>query len=232
MPRVPLLRLLSYNVHQLRDDVAALTAVVRTVAPDVVVLQEAPRRLRWRTRSAVLASRFGLFVAGGGEPALGNLVLAGQRVRVRGQKCVRFPLTPGRHLRGAVLVWCEVGRTPFVVAGSHLATDAGERPAQAAILHRALAEVDPPLLLGIDVNETADGSAWGALSEGTGLVDAAVAMSRADAPTYPISAPARRIDAVLVDPRCEIVDYRILDSPEARRASDHFPLLVDVVLPA
>jgi endonuclease/exonuclease/phosphatase family metal-dependent hydrolase len=35
-----------------------------------------------------------------------------------------------------------------------------------------------------------------------------------------------------VDPRCEVVDYRVFDPPEARRASDHFPLLVDVTLPA
>jgi endonuclease/exonuclease/phosphatase family metal-dependent hydrolase len=221
------LRLLSYNVHGLRDDVGALVAVVRAADPDIVVLQEGPRRFRWRTRSATLASRLGLFVAGGGEPALGNLVLVGMRVRVLGHRCVQFPLTPGRHMRGAVLVDCEVGGTQFVVAGSHLATDAGERPLQAAILRRALAEVQAPLLVGLDVNEDADGSAWRTLTEG-GLVDG----DRTGAATFPAAGPCRRIDAVLVDPRCEIVDYRVLDSPEARRASDHLPVQVDVLLPA
>jgi endonuclease/exonuclease/phosphatase family metal-dependent hydrolase len=230
MSEGPRLRLLSYNVHGLRDDVTALAAVVRAAEPDVVILQEAPRRFRWRPKSAALAHRFGLVVAGGGLPALGNLVLTSLRVRVHEQACVRFPLTPGRHLRGAVVVRCSVGRTRFAVAGSHLATDPGERPAQAEILRRVLAGVDDPLLLGIDVNETPDGGAWRTLT-GARLVDAAVAAGRADQATFPVAAPRRRIDAILVDPRCEVVDYRVFDPPEAHRASDHFPLLVDVTLP-
>jgi endonuclease/exonuclease/phosphatase family metal-dependent hydrolase len=226
----PRLRLLSYNVHGLRDDVAALASVVRAAEPDVVVLQEAPRRFRWRTRSAALASRFRLVVAGGGLPALGNLVLTSLRVRVRGHWCLRYPLTPGRHLRGAVLVRCEVGGTPFVVAGSHLATDARERPAQAETLRRALAEAGAPVLLGIDVNETADGDSWRTLT-GAGLVDAAVVAGRDDVATFPVTAPRRRIDAILVDPRCDVVDYRVFDHPRAREASDHLPVLADVTLP-
>jgi endonuclease/exonuclease/phosphatase family metal-dependent hydrolase len=222
------LRLLSYNVHGQRDDAGALAAVVRAADPDVVVVQEGPRRFRWRTRSAMLAGRLGMFVAGGGEPALGNLVLVGMRVRVHGHKCVQFPLTAGRHMRGAVLVDCSVGGTRFVVAGSHLATDARERPLQAAILRRTLAEVESPVLLGLDANEEPDASAWRTLTEGGGLVDAGGAAGVA---TFPAAGPCRRIDAVFVDPRCEIVDYRVLDSPEARRASDHLPVLVDVTLP-
>jgi endonuclease/exonuclease/phosphatase family metal-dependent hydrolase len=222
----PRLRLLSYNVHGLRDDVAALAAVVRAAGPDVMVVQEGPRRFRWRTRSATLASRLGLFVAGGGEPALGNLVLVGMRVRVHGHRDVQFPLTPGRHMRGAVLVDCSVGGTRCTVAGAHLATAAGERPLQAEIVRRTLAAVEPPVLLGLDVNEEPDGRAWRALT-GSGLIDAGAG----GAPTYPAAGPCRRIDAVLVDPRCEVVAYRVLDSPEARRASDHLPVLVDLVLP-
>jgi endonuclease/exonuclease/phosphatase family metal-dependent hydrolase len=228
----PSLRLLSYNVHGLRDDLSALAAVVRAAEPDVVVVQEAPRRFRWRTKCAALASRFGLMVAGGGLPALGNLVLTSFRVRVRESRCLRYPLTPGRHMRGAVIVRCEAGRTPFFVAGSHLATDPGERPAQAAILRRALDEVDGPLLVGLDVNETADGGAWRILTDGGRLVDAAAVVGRADRATFPVGSPTRRIDAVLVDRRCDIVDYRVFDPPEALRASDHFPLLADVTLPA
>jgi endonuclease/exonuclease/phosphatase family metal-dependent hydrolase len=225
------LRLLSYTGHGLRDDVAALAAVVRAAEPDVVVVQEAPRRFGWRTKSAALADRLGLVVAGGGLPALGNLVLTDLRVRVHGQRCVRFPLTPGRHLRGAVVVHCSVGGTRFAVAGSHLATDDRERPAQAGILRKVLADVDEPLLVGLDVNETPDGAAWRTLTDAR-LVDAAVVARRADIPTFPVAAPTRRIDAILVDPRCEIVDYRVFDPPPAHLASDHFPLLVDVVLPA
>jgi len=225
----PRLRVLSYNVHGLRDDRAALAAVVRAAAPDVVILQEAPRRFRWRTRSAGLANELGLVVAGGGLPALGNLVLTTLRVRAHEEWCLRFPLTPGRHMRGAAFVRCSVARTPFVVAGSHLATDPRERPAQATILKKALADVDAPVILGIDVNEGLGGNAWRTIADG--LVDAAVARGKAAGPSFPVAAPRDRIDAIFVDPRCAVLGYEILDSPEVRRASDHFPVVVDLCLP-
>ncbi|MDI5944131.1 endonuclease, partial [Micromonospora sp. DH15] len=73
------LRVVSYNVHSQRDDQAALAAVVRAVAPDVVIVQEAPRRFRWRQKCASLAESFGLVVAVGGLPSLGNLLLTSLR---------------------------------------------------------------------------------------------------------------------------------------------------------
>jgi endonuclease/exonuclease/phosphatase family metal-dependent hydrolase len=225
----PGLRVLSYNVHGLRDDVDALTAVVREARPDVLILQEAPRRFRWRTRSAILAGSLGLVVAGGGLPALGNLVLTTLRVRVHREWPLRFPLTPGRHLRGAELVHCSVGRTAFTVVGTHLATDPAERPGQATILKKAMAEVDVPLIVGADLNESSGGSAWRILADG--LVDAAAATDATEAGTFPASDPRDRIDAVFVDPRCEVHGYRVVDSPPARRASDHLPVLVDLALP-
>ena len=106
------LRVVSYNVHSQRDDTAALAAVVRAAAPDVVIVQEAPRRFRWRQKCATLAESFGLVVAAGGLPALGNLLLTSLRVRVRDTRCQRYPLTPGRHLRGAAYADCQVGAAP------------------------------------------------------------------------------------------------------------------------
>ncbi|MDQ1664772.1 MAG: hypothetical protein QOH75_803, partial [Actinomycetota bacterium] len=62
------LRVLSYNVRGLRDDRAALADVVRSVDPDVVCVQEAPKYLRWRSKCASLAREWGLlYVAGGGS---------------------------------------------------------------------------------------------------------------------------------------------------------------------
>jgi endonuclease/exonuclease/phosphatase family metal-dependent hydrolase len=223
---MPGLRVVSYNVHGLRDDRDALVAVVRGLAPDVVILQEAPRRLRWRTRGASLAHDLGLVVAAGGLPALGNLVLTSLRVRVHEAWCLRYPLTPGRHLRGAVFARCSVGRTRFAVAGSHLSTDPGERPAQATILKKALSEVDVPVVLAADLNENSTGVAWRTLAEG--LTDAGTG---ADRPTFSCASPRDRIDALFVDPRVEVRRYQVVDSTAARRASDHFPIVADLVLP-
>ncbi|MBM0228435.1 endonuclease, partial [Micromonospora sp. ATA51] len=65
-----------------------------------------------------------------------------------------------------------------------------------------------------------------------GLTDAAVAADRADRHTSPVCDPRRRIDALFVDPRVTVVDYDVVDTPLTRRASDHFPVLVDLLLPA
>jgi endonuclease/exonuclease/phosphatase family metal-dependent hydrolase len=271
------LRVLSYNVHGLRDDRDALLSVVRDVEPDVVVIQEAPRRLRWRTRCATLARDVGLLYAVGGGPGLGNLILVGQRVRVHEAWCVRFPLVPGRHLRGAAFARASAGGVSFVLAGSHLSTDPELRRDQAYLLGqavRAARGTGAAVILGVDVNEPPGGPAWQALAAGTagsgagacsgvpvaggdaiagGLVDGCAAQGAADAgapvglagdsaalvdaggpdaaPSFPARGASQRIDAVLVDPALHVDACRVLDGAAARRASDHLPILVDVVLP-
>jgi endonuclease/exonuclease/phosphatase family metal-dependent hydrolase len=227
---VPGLRVVSYNVHTLRDDLDALAAVVRGLAPDVVVVQEAPRRFRWRYRSARLAHDFGMVYAAGGLPSLGNLILTNLRVRVHDTWCLRFPLTPGRHMRGAAFARCSVDRVPFVVVGSHLSTDAGERPSQALLLKQAMSDADVPVVLGADLNDNSGGAAWRTLADG--MCDVAARAGRADAFTFPCATPRDRIDVLFVDPRIVVRAYEVIDSPEVRRASDHFPIVADLTLPA
>ena len=125
------LRVVTYNVHGLRDDRAALLSVIGELAPDVLILQEAPRRLRWRTRTAHLAHDLGLVYVAGGAPSLGNVILSDLQVRTTGTWAMRYPLTPGRHMRGAAFARCSAGGAPFVVAGSHLSLDPAEQAAQA-----------------------------------------------------------------------------------------------------
>lgn len=219
------LRVLSYNIHGLKDDTKALAALVKELAPDVAILQEGPRRFRWRQKSADLARSVDMVVAGGGLPALGNLVLTNLRVRARETWCVQFPLTPGRHMRGAVFVRCVVGRTSFVVVGSHLSTDAAERPHQATLLKKYLSEVDEPVIFGADVNDNSGGFAWRTLADG--LVDGGAGEEPG---TFPASAPTVRIDALFTDARWPVVAHRVVDTPTARIASDHLPLVVDLAL--
>ena len=218
------LRVMSYNVGGLRGDLAAMAAVVREQRPDVVAVQEAPRRLRWRARCADLARRFGLFYAEGGSPGLGNLLLVDLRVRLQESWCLRYPLVPGRRMHGAALARCSVAGSTFVVAGTYLATDPAERLGQAEILVKALAERDEPVLVGAHLNEGPDGAAWATLAESR--TDAGP-----DAPTSPAAQPRRRIDAILVDRRIRVADRRVVDTPDARRASDHLPVVADLVLP-
>ncbi len=226
MSGVPL-RVLSYNVHGLRDDRTALTGLVRDLAPDVVVVQEAPRRFRWRTKCATLADDFGMVVAAGGLPSLGNLVLVSLRVRVHEVWCLRYPLTPGRHLRGAAFARCSVRGARFTVSGSHLATDARERPDQAARWKEALSAVEGPLIAAGDLNEGPGGGAWRTVADG--LTDAAGASS---ALTFPATLPRLRLDALFVSPGIQVERYEVVETDQARRASDHLPVLAELALPS
>ncbi|MEV8515588.1 endonuclease/exonuclease/phosphatase family protein [Dactylosporangium sp. NPDC051484] len=221
------IRVLSYNLHGLKDDRRALASAVREAAPDLAILQEAPRRFRWRQKSADLARGFELVIGGGGLPALGNLILTNLRVRAITAWNVRYPLTPGRHMRGAAFVRCRVGRSTFVAAGSHLSTDAAERPAQAALLKQYMDEVAEPLLFAGDLNENSGGAAWRMIADG--LTDAAGTDER---PTFPATAARDRLDAIFVDRRFTVLQYDVIDTPQTRAASDHFPIVADLELDA
>jgi endonuclease/exonuclease/phosphatase (EEP) superfamily protein YafD len=143
----------------------ALIERVRPLSPDVLIVHDGPRRLRWRTRSANLAARLQLFYGAGGEESLGNLVLVSLRVTMLDSRSVRFPLRAGRRMRGAVVARLSVAGVPFTVLGTQLAPDDDERPAQVDIVHNEVSAVDGPVILAADVNETL-GGAWAKLAQG------------------------------------------------------------------
>jgi len=219
------LRVMSYNVHGLADDRAALVSLIRDLEPDVLIVQEAPRRFRWRHKCAALADDAGLVVAAGGLPALGNLLLVSMRVAVHETWCTRYPLTPGRHLRGAAFARGTVRGGGFTLSGSHLATDPAERPSQAAAWKEQLALIEGPVIAAGDLNEGPGGSAWRMVEDG-------LRTAADSAPTFPASLPARRIDGIFVSPDITIGKYEVVDDERALSASDHLPVLADLVLPS
>ena len=224
MTGVPL-RVVSYNVHGLRDDRSALTNLVRDLAPDVVIVQEAPRRFRWRHKCAALADDCGLVVGAGGQPALGNLLLVSLRLRVHESWCLRYPLTPGRHLRGAAFARCSVRGATFTISGSHLATDPVERPAQAAHWKAELSRIEGSVIAAGDLNEGPGGGAWRTVADGLGSDDAGIL-------TFPARLPRRQLDAVFAHPGVSIDKYTVIDTDQARLASDHLPVIADLRLPS
>ena len=60
-------------------------------------------------------------------------------------------------------------------------------------------------------------------------MDAFAAVGSGDGFTYSAADPVRRIDAVFADPRLRPVSAEVIDSPDVRIASDHRPLLVDLI---
>jgi endonuclease/exonuclease/phosphatase family metal-dependent hydrolase len=139
--------------------------------------------------------------------------------------CLRFPLTPGRHLRGAAFLRGSVRGGDFTVSGSHLATDAVERPSQAALWKEALDRVEGPVIAAADLNEGPGGGAWRTVEDG-------LVSSPARTFTYPATLPARTIDGLFVTPDITIDRYEVVDSELARKASDHLPVLAELTLPS
>jgi endonuclease/exonuclease/phosphatase family metal-dependent hydrolase len=219
---VPELRVLSYNVHGLKDDLAALVRVLRGSGAHLLCLQEAPKVFRWRVRAADLARRAGLVVVDGGAGTGGNLLLADLAVTVHRSRKLFLPLTPGLHLRGAVVAELSLAGHRFTAIGTHLSLRAEERARQARLLLDLTGPAGPPAVLAGDLNEPPGGAVSAVLSER--LVDAAVAAGDPDTPTFSTRSPRSRIDYVWADPRLPVTGYAVLDSPDVRVASDHFPV--------
>jgi endonuclease/exonuclease/phosphatase family metal-dependent hydrolase len=217
-----LVRVLSYDVNGLRGDRAAMDAMVRELAPDVVLVHGAPRRFRWRTRCADLADRFGLVYAGGGEPSLGNLVLVHLRVALRGVRYIQFPLVPGELARGGVVTRCEVAGRPRVLASAQLAAQPRQRQSQAALFAAALSDVEGPVIASVDGGAAPEAQrlteAEGR-TEGPGLTDGRTVAGSAGRAT------------IIVDPAIDIERCEVVDTPGARLASIHLPMVADLRLP-
>ena len=198
-----------------------MASYLAELAPDVALLQEAPRLPGSRLANRRLARRAGLVRAAGGAAAAGNLLLVAPRVRVVEAYAVRMPRRPRLHRRGVVLGVVELTGARLAVAGTHLDLDAAARLDSAQRVRGALPDRHP-LLLGADVNEEPGGPAWAALSDG--LVDVAAGCG----PTFPLREPRRRIDVLLVDPRLQVCAVQV---PRPGPVTDHLPVVVDLLWP-
>src|SRR4051812_34259863 len=187
------LRVLSYNVRSMRDDVVALGAVVRGCKPDVLCVQEAPRFLRWRSKLAKLARLCGLVYVCGGRTTHGPALLVSLGIDVVGFAEHRFPRTPGLHARGLAVAQCRKAGSAFSVASMHLGLKPEERERNVRHLLAAFPQIGPRLVAG-DVNEPPGGPAWRLLQD-AGLRDAYAAAPWGGELTFSSASPRRRIDA-------------------------------------
>lgn len=220
------LRVLTYNVRSLRDDVDALTDVIRAAEPDVVAVQEAPRFLRWRSKRASLARRSGLVVATAHRPG-GLFLMASLRTRVLETDFVLLPKAARRHQRAVATATVEVGGQRWRIASVHFSLDPTERGDHLAVIWSALetsrASAGQPLVVAGDLNESPEGPVFSELARR--MQDCFAAAGSGDGNTNPAASPRQRLDAIFVDRDCEIVSCEVLSSDAARRASDHLPVL-------
>ncbi|MFG2663443.1 endonuclease/exonuclease/phosphatase family protein [Streptomyces sp. NPDC048387] len=228
------IRVLSYNVRSLRDDEEALARVIRACAPDLVLVQEAPRFFRWRKHAARLASKTDLVVLGGGATAAGPLLLCSLRAFVERTEDVLLPLTPGLHRRGFATAVVRFGAARVGVISAHLSLDPTERAAQAELLVERAGVLDAPhVIVAADVNEPPPGPAFTHLAHA--FQDCRTAAPWGGEPTFPSSSPTRRIDAIFTTRSVEVLACGVptgLPAPDLRAATDHLPVLAALRLRA
>lgn len=221
-------RILSWNLHGLRDDRRALTEIVRTLDPDVMCVQEGPKFVRWRAKAAALARDCGLLYVTGGGTTGGTTLFAHLRVDV--ERSAEMPLSfygvgwPDRGVAAAVV---RKAKATLAVASLHLPLPEGQRVDH---VRRALAVLRAggvePLFAAGDLNERPGHDAWRELDR-EGLRD----LGPHTGHTFPARNPDRRIDGAFASEQAALVDYDVVDLPGVEVASDHRPLLVTVRVP-
>ena len=230
---VPIVRMLSYNVRSLRDDVAAVGRVIRSVEPHVVCIQEAPRLLRWRSKCAALARRSGLVVVTGGRTAAANLILSSLDMDVVATRDVLFTKDRRLHQRGAALAVLRHAGGSFAVAGIHLDLVAEPRMRHVSELDRALTGMVPagtPTVVAGDINDLPGSAAWTQLT--ADRLDVWATIGDGDGFTYSARRPRRRIDGFFTGPGVVPISTQVIDSTDVRQGSDHRPVFVELELPA
>jgi endonuclease/exonuclease/phosphatase family metal-dependent hydrolase len=231
------LRILAWNLWELRGDLHALIEAVEDLAPDVLLVQEAPRFVLPSARLAWFARRIGRRVLVGGAGGRGLALLATEEVAAqvirRGMHPVAQELSDlnSTYPRGVAAVRLSVpGGGAVVVSSIHFALQEDNRLRHAEHLAALVRAAGAPVIVGGDLNETAEGAARTLLAP---LVRDPAEQSEH---TFPAAGPVRRIDAVLVSERVRVREARAVRSTarvsEERLAgaSDHLPTLLDVSL--
>lgn len=230
-------RVVSYNVHACvgtdrRFAPERIAAVLRSLAPDVVFLQEVGDHVGRaptidQARSLAASCRMD-YVVGYTMPTgpwgYGNVVMT--RGTVRGVN--RFDLSvEGREPRGGLRVEISAGGVVMTVLAVHLGLDRGERGRQVARLLGTGGPVDGvelPLVLGGDFNDWPPGLTRRSLHRG--FVDAGLRRMNLRG-TFPARFPLFRLDRLYSRNGLSVVGYDVVRTPVTRIASDHLPILAD-----
>ncbi|MGW2743556.1 endonuclease/exonuclease/phosphatase family protein [Streptomyces sp. NPDC001450] len=231
------IRVLGYNIRSMRDDTEALARVITACAPDLVLVQEAPRFFRWRKKLARLAAASGQVILTGGATAAGPAILCSLRAAVERTEDVLLPLTPGLHRRGLATAVVRFGGARLGVISCHLSLQKDERYEQAGMLLDRLAGLGVEhAVAGADLNERPDGPTFRHLA--AALQDCRTAAPWGGEFTSTPANPHQRIDAVFATKGIEVLGCGVpLEQPgvtetDLRAATDHLPVLAALRIPA
>lgn len=231
------LKIATYNIHgglitwtakSERQMAARIARVIAEIDADVVALQEVP--LGGSETPDVLShlrEATGMFAVEG--PTLdspkrryGNAVLS--RLPVRAARTLDLSFHR-REPRGALDADIECGGGVIRIVATHLGLSASERSTQVRTLLAAFDNSELPVILVGDINE------W--FVRGRALRTLTSHFRRAPAPrTFPTFCPVFALDRIWMHPGEYLLDVTVHRSALARMASDHYPLVANIRVPA
>lgn len=235
--RVCELKIATYNIHgglpawtaqSKRQMVARIARVIDELDADIVALQEVPLGgSETPDVLSLLREASGMFAVEG--PTLdtpkrryGNAVLSRLPVRMARTLDLSFHR---REPRGALDADIECAGRLIRVVATHLGLSATERSAQVRTLLAAFDNSQLPVILLGDINE------W--FVRGRALRALVSHFRAAPAPrTFPTFCPIFALDRIWMHPGEFLVDVRVHRSAVARQASDHYPLVARIHMPA
>ncbi len=227
-----IVRVVTWNVRSLRDDVAVVARSLVRLQPQIVLLQESPRLWWGDRRLASLAAQTELTVVAGGAKGHGVAVLAGVGVRADQTIVATLSRTPRMHRRAVVLAHLYVAGAEVVAGSAHLGLSHVERLRHVGEIAELLDDVagDVPRVVGLDTNEAPGAGVGVAVEAAWGLREVLV-----DAPspaaTYPARSPRQRIDQIWVTPRISVRRAGVPLLPLLPQGSDHLPVVADLAVP-
>ncbi|WUH93951.1 endonuclease/exonuclease/phosphatase family protein [Streptomyces sp. NBC_00433] len=234
-PSSAVVRVLSYNIRSMRDDTTALARVIRACAPDLVLVQEAPRFFRWRKAAARLAQSTGLVHVTGGATAAGPMILSSLRAHVERTEDVLLPHRPPLHQRGFATAVLRIGGARLGVISTHLSLSPAERYEQAGLLlDRVAAMGEPNVVVGGDFNEPPDRPGFARIA--AHLQDG-FAVAPWGGEVTNTQAPFQRIDAVFTTKPVEVLGCGVpervagVTAIDLYTATDHLPVLAALRIP-
>ncbi|MFC7492085.1 MULTISPECIES: endonuclease/exonuclease/phosphatase family protein [unclassified Knoellia] len=219
------IRIASYNTRDFLEDPYAAARVVRAIDPDVLCLQEVPRRLFSTRRVATFAKHCGMSWSGRHRGSGGTTIFTSTRVDVVESAHHRLRVARLQRTRGFALARVAApGREPIAVASVHLSLDARERAAHARVILQTI-DVGGEVVLAGDLNEGESGEAWQAFAGALRLVSPMT-------PTYPASRPRRVLDVIFASSGLQAEPHADLpiDETDLVAGSDHRPTWVDLRL--
>ncbi len=231
------IRIASYNIRKAvgldwRRNGQRILDVLEEIGADVVALQEADKRFgdRHGTLPADrLRKALGYhFVRFCGHPHQhgwhGNAILYKSPLRPIRADTINMPrLEP----RGAVEAVFSDGKTRFRLIGTHLSLLGAVRARQVAFLSDKIANTpDPvPTIIAGDFNEWREtGKAHRAAGAGFRVITPGA--------SFHASRPTAPLDRFVTSGNIDVKNASVHSTPLARRASDHLPIYMDVVITA